>query len=294
MKKIIIKQVMILTACLLAFSAGAEIMVEDDAGNRLSFSQPVTRIVSLAPHATELLFAAGATNQVVGTVNYSDYPEAAKKIPVIGGYNKIDLESIIAMKPELVMIWPGGNSSDQLDAVKKLGLKVFVSEPVEFEDVVSSIRNMAMLLGTQQQAEKNATDYLQQLAELKKTYRNRSPVNVFYQVWNEPLMTINKGHLVSRIIELCGGVNVFSDLPVLAPRVSIEAVMEKDPEVIIAGMTEDRAIWLEQWQRWTGLQAVKNKHVYPIDAELVIRQTPRVIQGTRKMCEYLDRVRELK
>jgi len=294
MKKIIIKQVMILTACLLAFSAGAEIMVEDDAGNRLSFSQPVTRIVSLAPHATELLFAAGATNQVVGTVNYSDYPEAAKKIPVIGGYNKIDLESIIAMKPELVMIWPGGNSSDQLDAVKKLGLKVFVSEPVEFEDVVSSIRNMAMLLGTQQQAEKNATDYLQQLAELKKTYRNRSPVNVFYQVWNEPLMTINKGHLVSRIIELCGGVNVFADLPVLAPRVSIEAVMEKDPEVIIAGMTEDRAIWLEQWQRWTGLQAVKNKHVYPIDAELVIRQTPRVIQGTRKMCEYLDRVRELK
>jgi len=269
----------------------AEINVIDDAGNRLSFAKPVKRIISLAPHATELLFAAGASQQIMGTVNFSDYPEAATKIPVVGGYNKFDLEAIVAMQPELIVIWPGGNPVEQIEEIKKLGFKLFASEPLAFEDVAENIKNMGKFLGTENQANKVADKFLKELASLKQQYQNRTQVRVFYQVWNDPLMTISNGHLVSRVIEFCSGKNVFGDLAVLAPRVSIEAVMKKNPDIIIAGMTEQRLDWLQHWQRWKGLSAVKNNHVYPIDAELVIRQTPRVLKGTRLMCDYLDRVR---
>lgn len=276
---------------LMSLSAQAEINVIDDVGNSLSFEQPVKRIISLAPHATELLFSAGASGQIIGTVNHSDFPPAAKEIPVVGGYNKFDLEAIVAMQPELIVIWPGGNPAVQIEEIKKLGFKVYVSEPRVFSDVAENIKNMGKLLGTEKQADKVAAQFLIELADLQQIYKNRTTLNVFYQVWNEPLITISNGHLVSQVIEFCGGKNIFGDLPVLAPRVSIEAIIEKDPDVIIAGMTKNRRGWLEQWQRWKSLAAVKNNHLYAIDAELVVRQTPRVLKGTRLMCEYFDRVR---
>ncbi len=276
---------------LFSFSVQAEIAVIDDAGNKLIFSHSVKRVISLAPHATELLFAAGAEKQVTGTVNYSDYPEAAKKIPRVGGYNKFDLELIAAMKPDLIFAWQDGNPEEQLNKIRKMGFKIFISEPKKFEDVAENIISMGKLLGTEKIAEKKARDFLTELDNLKQQYQYRKPVNMFYQVWNEPLITIGSGHLVGQVIKFCGGKNIFGDLPVISPRISIEAIIEKNPDVIVAGMALGREGWIEQWQKWKGLKAVKNGHVYAIDADLIVRQTPRVLKGTRLMCEYLDRVR---
>ncbi len=275
---------------LLAFSEQS-INVTDDEGIQFTFSQPVRRIVSLAPHVTELLFAAGATDQVVGTVSYSDYPQAAKKIPVIGSYNKIDMERIMSKRPDLIVAWSGGNSLDEINKLKSLGFKVFISEPKKFTDVAENIRSMGRFMGTEKQAEQAASNFLSELERLKADYPPAKPVRIFYQVWNEPLMTISDGHLVGQVIKFCSGENIFGDLITIAPRVSIEAVIEKQPEVIIAGMTKDRQLWLKAWDKWTVIDAVKNKHVYPIDASLVIRQTPRILLGTRKMCEILEGVR---
>lgn len=270
----------------------ADINATDDLNNVFKFKTPLKRIISLSPHATELLFAAGASNQIIGAVNYSDYPEAAKKIPRIGGYNKLDLEKIIALRPELIIIWPGGNPADQLEEIKQLGIPTFASEPQLFEDVARNISTLGKILGTEPVSEPAANTFLKRLSLLRDTYKNRSSINVFYQVWNKPLMTINNGHLVSQIISLCGGVNIFGDLPTLAPRISIESVIGKNPDIIVAGMTEDRQDWLTDWSQWKNLKAVKHQQVYPVNAELVIRQTPRALDGAQLMCETFDKARE--
>ncbi|VAW73793.1 Vitamin B12 ABC transporter, substrate-binding protein BtuF [hydrothermal vent metagenome] len=270
----------------------ASIYAVDDKGTEFEFAQPVKRIISLAPHATELLFAAGATDQIVGTVSYSDYPEAAKKIPLIGGYNKVDIERIMSKKPELIVAWSSGNSTEQIEKLRHLGFRVFISEPEKFTDVARSIRNMGRFLGTEKIAQAVSSRFLSELKALKHEYPRKEKVRVFYQVWNAPLMTLSDKHLVGQVIEFCSGENVFGDLDIISPRVSIEAVIEKNPDVIIAGMTKDRRGWLKEWEKWRVLKAVANQHVYPIDAELVVRQTPRILQGTRKMCEYLDIVRK--
>ncbi|VAW60358.1 Vitamin B12 ABC transporter, substrate-binding protein BtuF [hydrothermal vent metagenome] len=273
------------------FPVQASIKLIDDKGTEFEFSRPMKRIISLAPHATELLFASGATDQIVGTVSYSDYPEAAKKIPLIGGYNKVDIELIVLKKPDLIIAWAGGNSAEQLDKIRSLGFKVFISEPKKFVDIAKNIRRMGQLLGTEKIAEQVALHFLTELEALKHEYPEKEKVRVFYQVWNDPLMTISDDHLVGQVIKFCSGENVFGDMSVISPRISIEAVIEKNPDVIIAGMTRDRTEWLKEWGKWKILKAVMNKHVYPIEADLVVRQTPRILQGTRKMCEYLDRVR---
>jgi len=272
--------------------ANERIRVIDDEGQNIEFSQPVKRIISLAPHATELLFSAGATNQIVGTVSYSDYPPAAKKIPLIGSYNRIDIERILSKSPDLIVAWTGGNSLDDINKLKSLGFKVFISEPKKFTDVAENIRSMGQLMATEKIAEPVAVKFLADLKQLKKDYPKNKPVRVFYQVWNDPLMTISNGHLIGKVISFCSGDNVFGNLTTIAPRVSIETVIEKNPEVIVAGMTKDRQLWLKEWDKWTVIKAVKNKHVYPIDASLVIRQTPRILQGTREMCEIFNEVRK--
>ncbi len=289
MKLILYIVLVVFPSCLLA---SLPVVVVDDEGVEFTFRSPVKRIVSLAPHATELLFAAGATDQVVGTVSHSDYPEAAKKVPVIGGYNRVDLELIMSKRPELIVAWSGGNSLEQINKLKSMGYKVFISEPKAFIDVADNIRSMGRFMGTGEKAESVAKKFISDLKKLKHDYPKRKPVRVFYQVWNEPLMTISDAHLVGQVIKFCSGENVFGKLSTIAPRVSIEAVIEKNPDVIIAGMTKDRQLWLKEWDKWSVIKAVKNNYVYPIDASLVIRQTPRILLGTRKMCEILNIVRE--
>lgn len=269
----------------------AAISVIDDAGQSFVFEKPIKRIISLAPHITESLFAAGASNQIIATVTYSDYPEQAKQLAIIGDHSKYDIEKIIELKPELIIVWKSGNPVDQVQQLKRLGFNLFISDPYELEDVAKTITNMGRILGTEPIANKQAAQYLNKLEQLRNEFKDKHKVNVFYQVWDSPLITINNKHIINHVINLCGGINIFEGLPALAPRVSVESVIVKNPDVIVTGDAAGRESWLQNWLQWKQLKAVKKNHLYAIPADLITRHTPRILSGLEKMCDSLDEVR---
>lgn len=270
----------------------ADISVKDDKGNLVTLKQPAKRIISLAPHITESLFAAGAGNKIIGAVSYSDYPEAAKKIPRVGGYPSADLEKIISLKPDLVIVWPSGNNLKQVDKLKTFGIKVFMSEPLHPQDIAKTIQRFGVLAGTTNVANKATSEFLNHYQSLKRRYSNKQKIKVFYQIWNKPIMTISGSHLISEIIELCGGENVFANIKILTPRISLESVLASKAEAIVSGgMGKVRPEWLDEWKAWPELPAVKKKQLYFIDPALMQRVGPRILLGADRLCELLDRAR---
>ncbi len=260
----------------------------------ITLQQPAKRIISLAPHATELLFAAGAGDRIVGTVDYSDYPAAARKIPRIGGYSAVDLERILTLKPDLIVAWLSGNGVELVERLRGLGLKVYVSEPDSLEDIAQSLEQIGTLSGSALGLEA-ARSFRLRLKKLAQEYAGKSRVSVFYQIWDSPLMTINGDHLINRVIELCGGHNVFEQLPVLNPTISLEAVLAQNPDAIIAsGMDKERPEWLDDWRHWPQLAAASAQHLFYIPPDLLQRATPRLLDGAEQLCRALDEVRHSK
>lgn len=266
--------------------------VVDDAGRTVALPAAAQRIVSLAPHATELLFAVGAGAQIVGADEYSDYPQAAKAIPRIGRAGALDVERIIALKPDLIVAWGSGNTGGQVAQLQRFKLPVFSSEPRSPADVASTLRRLGVLSGHQASAEKAATDFEAGLTALQKQFSGREKVSVFYQIWHEPLQTINREHNISAVIRLCGGQNVFDALPTLAPTLAREAVLRADPQVILgSGSDGQRPQWLDDWRRWPQLRAVKYEALYDIPPDLMQRPTPRLLEGAQRVCAVLDQAR---
>jgi len=275
--------------------ADPPIRVLDDAGHTVVLESPARRIVSLAPNLTELLFAAGAGDAIVGTSEFSDYPAAALGIPRVGGGGGLDIEAIIALQPDLVVAWESGNPDGQLERLQALGMTLFLSEPRQLLDVPGTLVRLGQLAGREQVAQAAAHAYQLRYRELQHRYSGRRIVAVFYQVWRQPLMTVNGAHLISDVIRLCGGRNVFSDLPVLAPQVDIEAVLAADPEVIIVGTggTSESAE-LQDWSRWPMLAAVAQGHLYGVQRELLVRHSPRILEGAEQVCGILEKARSEK
>lgn len=281
-----------MSAALFAGVAQAAISVKDDGGNTVTLSKPAQRIISLAPHATELIFAAGGGDRIVGTVGYSDYPVAALKIPRVGSHQQIDVERIIALKPDLLVVWLHGNSERQLEHVRKLGIPFYFSEPKKLTDIPTSIERLGMLMGTEQQANKVAAAERTELARLTEQYRNRPTVRMFYQVWGKPVYTLNGGNIMSDVIRLCGGENVFANLAIPAPVVTTEAVLLENPEVMMTGDRQaEKSGGLEIWKQYKNLLAVKNDNLFSVDADLVNRAGPRLIEGAAMVCEKLELAR---
>ena len=213
--------------------AQAAITVTDDTGATVTLAAPAQRVISLAPHVTELLYAAGGGAKMVGAVSYSDYPPEAKQLPRVGDNKALDLERIVALKPDLIVVWRHGNAQRQLDRLRELHVPLFFSEPHHLDDVAVSLTKLGQLLGTSPTADAAAAAYRPDIARLRTQYANRPPVSVFYQVWDQPLMTLNGEHMVSDVIALCGGRNVFAKLEPLVPTVSTEAVLAANPEAIV-------------------------------------------------------------
>jgi len=283
-------------ACLLiirsSLAQSNSIQVTDDLGHSLQISKPAKRVVSLAPHVTEMLFAAGAGSQVVAGVSHSDYPPIAKTLPQLGTYTKIDFETLLALKPDLVVAWLSGNGVNQINRLKELGLPLYITNPEIPEDIATNLVKLGRLTGNISVADKASATFLNELQQLRSTYSQRRPVTSFYQVWNNPLVTLNDRHLISHLIKLCGGKNVFSDLPSLATQISLEAVLTQDPEVIIAsGMGAQRPDWLDNWLNWPTLKAVKHGHLFFIPPDIVQRHSPRVLEGARLLCQQLEQAR---
>lgn len=281
-----------LVATVLPQLACAEIVVRDDMGNTVRLAAPAKRIVSLAPHVTENLFAAGAGAQVVGASEYSDYPEAARKLAKVGGYSRLNLEAIVALKPDLIVGWSSGNAPAHLAKLQAMGIPLYLSQPKHLPDVASEIERLGQLAGSDAAAKSAAQTFRQRLEGLRGKYGSRPPVRTFYQIWNRPLMTVNGEHLISDVMHLCGGENVFAKLPQLAPAVTEEAVVASNPEAIIAsGMGDSRPEWLDSWRRFKQTTAVSRDNLYFIPPELMQRHTSRILDGADKLCAQLEQVR---
>jgi iron complex transport system substrate-binding protein len=286
-----------MSATMLFFAAGAlparaEVTLTDDTGAQVTLRASARRIVSLAPHITEILFAAGAGARIIGTVDYSDYPEPAKRIARVGGYSQLDLETIAALRPDLVIAWESGNPPAAIAKLRALGVPVFVNQPDRILDVARSIEQFGRLAGTSMVADPAAAEFRSRYESLAARYSKRPTLRVFYQIWKEPLMTINGKQIISDAIRLCGGENVFASLPALAPRVTTEAVLAANPEVIVAsGMGEARPEWLDDWRNWPQLAAAAKGNLYFIPPELIQRHTPRVLDGAERLCKDLEEVR---
>jgi iron complex transport system substrate-binding protein len=272
-------------------TAQGPIAVRDDDGNPVTLPRPAQRIVALAPHVTELLFAAGGGDKIVGAVSYSDYPEAAKQLPRVGSNRQVDMERIIAMKPDLIVVWMHGSSERQIDTLRQLGVPIFHSEPKRLGDIAGSITTLGKLMGTERVADAVAADIRKQLAALSRQYANRSPVRMFYQVWDKPLYTLSGASIVSDAMALCGGVNIFADLKVTAPVVGIEAVLQADPEAIF-GTSEKNYGGVNLWRPYTNMQAVRRDNLFTLDGEQLNRAGPRMVAGTAALCEKLELARQ--
>lgn len=276
----------------LAVPAYAEITLTDVSGTQLKLATPAKRIVSLAPHITEQVFAAGAGDRLVGNVDYGTYPAAAKAVPKVGGYSRLDLEAIVALKPDLVMAWESGNAPAAVAKLRSLGITVYLSQSNHIVDIAAELENIGKLAGTEVVANAAAAGFRVRYTLLSERYSQRPTVNVFYQIWKQPLMTVNGKQIISDAIRLCGGRNVFSSLPILAPTVTVESVIAENPEVIVAsGMGDSRPEWLDDWKRWASVTAVSRDNLYFVPPELLQRHTPRILDGAEKLCGFLETAR---
>ncbi len=266
----------------------SERAVTDDSGTLIILEEPAQRVITLAPHLTEQVFTAGAGDRIVATVNYSNYPEQANQILNIGSYKKISFEMVVGLKPDLILAF-GGNGWEMINHLRDLNFTVYVDEPRELADIASSLTRIGQLLGTESTAQMQADLYAQKLQALQSRYTQSQKVNVFYVIWNKPLITINGEHLISSVMRLCGGTNIFSDTLAMAPRISVESVIEADPHVIIAsGHGSERPDWLDEWKKWKSIHAVKHDHLYFIPPDILQRHTVRILEGAEMMCEFLE------
>jgi iron complex transport system substrate-binding protein len=277
---------------LVVIPAHAGVVVTDDAGQVVRLHAPAQRIVSLAPHATELLFAAGAGQRVVGVSAFSDYPDAARRLPQVSGGMRLDVERILALRPDLVVGWQSGNPHADLEKLSALGIPVFLAEPQRLDAIPDTLLRLGRLAGSEGAAQTAAAAYRDALTQLRRVYQNRQPVRVFFEISVQPLMTLNQAHLVSDLLAVCGGRNVFAASDLIAPEVSVEAVMLQDPDVILfsdeLGTADAMRDW---WRERVALRAVRAGRVYAVPGALVLRQTPRVLQGAQRVCADLDAAR---
>jgi len=280
----------ILLACLALGQAAHAVTVKDDAGAAVTLTKPAQRVISMAPHATELLFAAGGGARVVGAVDYSDYPEAAKRIPRIGSNREVDIERIMALKPDLIVAWMHGSSERQIELVRRLGVPVYLSDPQTLEGIPDSVQRLAQLMGTEAAAQPVAAELRAQLASLRKRYAGRPPVRTFYQVWDKPLYTLSGKHIVTDALRLCGGENIFHALAVTAPVVTLESVLQADPEAVF-GSAEKNYGGVNLWRQYPSMTAVRNENLFTVDGDLLNRAGPRMIAGAAVMCEKLEEAR---
>ena len=284
--------IVFLSSIVIANDALSEISVVDDTGVPVVLSQPAKRLVVLGPNLIESLYEIGAGDYILGASEYSDYPEAAKKIPRVGSHNTINFEMIVSLAPDLVLIWHSGFGAENVAKLRSLGIAVYASEPQTLDDIEFLLNDLGQLTGLSESTAIAVAQYRSELNRLQNVYSQKKTVSVFYQVWHEPMQTLNGEHVVNAVIELCGGQNGFASLSEIAPRVSVESVIAMNPDIIISSGSDSRdARELDFWQRWSMINAVHNEQVHFIKADSLVRHAPRILQGAQQLCDLLERSR---
>lgn len=270
----------------------------DDSGRSISLDAPARRVVTLAPHLTELVYAVGAGPQLVATGQGSDFPPEAQALPRVADHQRIDVERLVALAPDLVLVWGSGNTMRELGQLESAGIRLFRLEPRRLADIPRALERVGLLLGRAQEGRARAQALREELAALRLRHAGAAPVRVFYQVWSRPLLTLNDDHLVSDVIRLCGGRNIFGALGPLVPELSSESVLQADPEAMLTGREGSgparrtpNAEAFSEWTRLGATTAVRRGWLYTLPADTVVRAGPRIADGARAVCGSLDEVR---
>lgn len=255
-------------------------------------AKPAQRIIALSPHAVELLYAIGAGDRIVGTVEYADYPEQAKQIPRIGNYTGIQLERVLELKPDLVIAWRTGNKDSDLKKMESLGLQLFYTHPQTVREISRDLKQLGELTGLTERADKVIAELEQKYQAITSRYKSKATVNVFYQMWHDPIRTVGPNSWVESLIADCNGNNVFNDAGSDYPLVSLESVLVKDPQVIIiphhsGNIGAKKSIW----DNWQNIDAVKHQRLFVINGDILHRFSPRALEGLQKLCEAIDSAR---
>jgi len=269
----------------------ADILLTQANGEALTLPAPAKRIITLAPNLAELMFAAGAEDQLIAVVEYSDFPPAVSRIPRVGDAFRIDLERIIDLEPDLVIAWKSGNPQTALQKLEQLGVTVWQIEITRPAGIANAVESMALAAGTETHGKPAADKLRDRLEKVVKENAGKSPVGYFYQIASAPLYTINGQHIISHAMEICGGQNVFSELSSLAPQVSRESVILANPQAMIAPQIPGEPPALEVWQDWPRLQAVQNEAMLYLPADDISRAAPRLLDSIELACKLLDEVR---
>lgn len=276
-----------------ALPARAAVSATDDAGQVITLPSPARRIVALGPHITEQLFAVGAGSHIVGATEYADYPPAAAQIPRVARAHSVDLERVAASRPDLIVVWGSGFPPATIEALRRLGVPVYINEPGALDSIASSMERLGTLTGSDGAATA-ATGFRSRIAALREKYEPRAPVRVFYQIWQQPLMTLSGRHVLSEAIRLCGGRNVFDALMPIAPQVSLEAVFAADPQLIATAEPDARATGaLDAWKRFPTIAAVRSGQLATLDANKLNRHSPRMAEEIGTLCERIDGARRV-
>jgi iron complex transport system substrate-binding protein len=277
--------------CLAMRPDAAAQTVRDDAGNTVLLARPATRIAALSPGITELLFEIGAGERLVAASEFSDYPPEARALPRVARAQAIDLERLASLRPDLVVIWGSGYPQALQEAVRRLGIPIYVHEPRSLEDIATAMERLGRLADAPR-AGALAAAFRSRRGALAADFAARSPVAVFYQVWAHPLMTVSGYHVISEVMRLCGARNVFEGLAPLVASVDIEAVIAARPELLVAAESGavDRGA-LEVWNGYPRIPAVQAHHLATLDADALERSTGRILDAAQALCARVEEVR---
>jgi len=278
-------------AALWPVRARSVIELRDDRGAIVRLAAPATKIVALAPSLTELTYAAGAGERLIGVARFSDYPAAARQVMEVGDASRVDVERIVALEPQLVLAWKSGNQAGDIAKLSRLGHDVFVTEPVRLADIARLLRAIGTLAGTDAAAERAARTFEQGVRSLRQRYAGARKVRALYEVWPRPFITVSGRHMISDVIALCGGENVFADARGLTPSISLEAVVAARPDVIVGGARAGSAAEFKREWRRSPVAVLRSLPTFYVDPDLIQRQTPRILEGAKIICTALDSVR---
>lgn len=274
------------------FAAAEEISLSQADGSPFILAGPAHRIVTLSPHLTELVFAAGAGDRLVATVEYSEYPVAALEIPRIGDAFRLDIERIVSLHPDLVIAWDSGNPRPAVAQLRSLGVSVWTVEIRNPGEIADTLEHIGTATGLGQTANLKAEGLRQRLDDLSRQYQGVESLDYFYQVGARPLFTLNGSHLVSKGLSLCGGHNVFDQEPGLAFQVGYESVIIADPDALFAPYLEGDADPLAAWREWPAMRAVQKDALFLLPADSISRATPRFLDSLEYACKLLHSLRE--
>lgn len=261
-------------------------------------NEPKQRIITLSPHLAEIVAELGATNQLVGVSDASNFPNAVKNIKVVSDFQNINLELIKQLKPDLILIWKSGTSAKQQAALQSIfkgtNTQLVQSDAISLMDISNEFERLGKIIGKEKNAQEVAKKFQADLKKIEVDNQRKSQVTVFYQAWPSPVMTINGKHLISDMIKVCGGKQIFENEKILVPTVSIEAVIERNPEVVITASEFTNSSTNNDliWKKYPNMKVNQLGGYLSINGDLMTRPTSRALIATQQICSFLDQVRE--